>query len=56
MRRHEVVGWTLFVLCAITYLAAGVRDGDALVVVGSAIFLGACVVFLLPVVRDRDGR
>lgn len=43
---RELWGWILFLVCAIVFLAAGVRDGDGLMAVGSAAFLAACVLFL----------
>jgi uncharacterized membrane protein YhhN len=45
--RRELWGWILFLVCAVVYVAAGVRDGDALMTVGSTVFLAACVLFLL---------
>lgn len=45
--RRELWGWILFLLCAVVYLAAAVRDGDVFLAVGSAMFLAACVLFLL---------
>ena len=52
MRRPERSGWVLFLLCAVAYTAAGIRDGDVLLTLGSVLFLIACVLFLLP----RTGR
>jgi len=51
MRRPELWGWVLFLVCAVVFTAVGVRDGDVLMTVGSAIFLTACVLFLLPYLR-----
>jgi uncharacterized membrane protein YhhN len=45
--RYELWGWILFLLCAVVFIVAGVRDRDALMVVGSVAFLVACVLFLL---------
>ena len=41
-------GWILFLVCALLFVAAGVRDGDALITTGSVLFLVACVFFLVP--------
>lgn len=46
--RNEQVGWWLFVLCAVLFLAAGIRDRDPLVIVASGVFLAGCAAFLLP--------
>lgn len=40
--------WLLFLVCGIIYLAAGIRDGDPLMIAGSLCFLVAVVIFLLP--------
>jgi len=45
--RRELWGWILFLLCAVVFVAVGVRDGDPLMVTGSVAFLAACVLFLL---------
>ncbi len=54
MRRLDLGGWVLFVLSAIAFTAAAIRDGDALMTVASLFFLAACVLFLVPYLR-RDG-
>ncbi len=40
-------GWVLFLLSSVAFLAAGVRDGDVVVIVGSVLFAVACVLFLV---------
>ena len=47
-KRCQVLGWILFITCAIFYLAAGIRARDLLSILGSLIFLVACFVFLIP--------
>ena len=44
---RELWGWILFLVCAVIFVAAGLRDGDLLMVLGSTAFLAACVLFLL---------
>lgn len=57
MPHNELSGWMLFTLCALLFLAAGIRDGDVLVTVASIVFLGACGFFLAPwFVARRDDR
>ena len=46
-RRLERAGWVLFTLCAIFYIAANIRVGDWLSLLGSIFFLLACLVFFL---------
>ncbi len=54
MRRFDLWGWVLFLLSAIAFTAAAIRDGDALMAVASLCFLAACVLFLVPYVRGGD--
>ena len=51
MQRFDLWGWFLFLVCALLFGAAGLRDGDVLITVGSAVFLVACVLFLVPRLR-----
>lgn len=46
MHRHRV-GWAAFIVSAVLFGIAGIRSGDWLVVVASAIFGLACVLFLM---------
>lgn len=51
MKRPDFWGRILFLLCAVAFTAAGVRDRDVLLTAGSALFLVACVLFLVPYFR-----
>lgn len=51
MQRLDLWGWILFLVCALLFTAAGLRDGDVLITVGSVLFVVACVLFLLPLLR-----
>lgn len=51
MRRAGLWGWVLFLLCALAYTGAGLRDGDLLLTVGGVLFLAGCIVFLVPYLR-----
>lgn len=51
MRRTDLWGWILFLLCAVAFTIAGIRDRDLVVTVGSLLFLVACVLFLIPYMR-----
>jgi uncharacterized membrane protein YhhN len=53
-RKYHLAGWILFILCAILFVASGIRNHDALTIIGSVIFLIACVVFLVPLVGKSD--
>jgi len=51
--RYQLLGWILFIICAIFYIASGLKNHDILTFIGSGIFLIACVVFLIPLVRPN---
>ena len=49
--RYALAGWLLFVLCAVFYLASSLKNHDPLAIIGSVLFLVACLVFMVPIVR-----
>lgn len=49
-------GWILFLVCAVLFLIASARDGDMLTIAASVVFLVACVVFLIPMLRTFPPR
>jgi cell division protein FtsW (lipid II flippase) len=50
--RQTIFGWVLFVVCALFFMAAAWKNRDLLTFLGSVIFLVACLVFLVPLVRS----
>ena len=48
----EVLSWWLFLACAVFFLIGSIAIGDVLFIIGSALFLAACLVFLVG--RDRS--
>lgn len=51
--KYQIAGWILFVICAISFLASSLENRDTLAFTGSVIFLIACIVFLIPLVRTN---
>ena len=51
--KYQIVGWILFVICAIFFIASSLKNHDILTFIGSVIFLIACIVFFIPLVRAR---
>ncbi len=47
-RRVQIIGWILFILSALAFIASCVRSGDILGLAGSVLFLVACFIFLVP--------
>ena len=46
--RFHLWGWLLFLVCAGFFIASSIESNDILGLVGSIIFLIACVVFITP--------
>ena len=56
--RFHLWGWILFVLSAMFYIVSSLRAGDPLSLAGGSLFLLACLVFLVPLLRQapRNAR
>lgn len=48
--RIQILGWVLFILSALAFIASSIRNGDTLGLIGGISFLIACFVFLIPYV------
>jgi predicted membrane channel-forming protein YqfA (hemolysin III family) len=57
--KFHLWGWILFVVCAGFFIASAVDSGSVIGLIGSIVFLFACLVFIAPLVRrrysDKDG-
>jgi len=49
--KYQLLGWILFIVCAIFFIASSLKNEDTLTLIGSVIFLIACMVFLMPLFR-----
>lgn len=49
--KQHLLGWILFVLCAIFFIASSLKNRDTLTLNGRVLFLTACIVFIIPLVR-----
>lgn len=49
--RQQLVGWILFVLCALFFIASSIKNRDTLTFIGSVLFLISCIFFIVPLVR-----
>jgi hypothetical protein len=54
--KYQILGWILFLLCAVFYFASSLRSEDILSLIGSVIFLFACVVFIVPLTVKRKRK
>jgi hypothetical protein len=46
--RIQILGWVLFIVSALAFMASSIRNGDTLGLIGGTFFLLACFVFLIP--------
>ncbi len=51
--KFHLWGWTLFLVCAVFFIASSIASNNVLSLVGSIIFLIACVVFIVPLVIGK---
>ena len=51
--KFQLWGWILFVICAGLFIASSIKNQDMLTLVGSIVFLLACVVFIIPLVLRK---
>lgn len=54
--KFELWGWILFVLCAGFFIASAIKNHDLLSLIGSIIFLIACLVFIVPFLTKRGNK
>jgi hypothetical protein len=54
-KRHDFLGWMLFVVSAAFFMASSIRAGDVVGLLGGVFFLLACVAFLVPYFGPRRG-
>jgi len=49
-------GWVLFVICAVLFILSSLQNKDVLVLLGSIVFLLACILFLIPLIHQLRQR
>lgn len=49
--RQHLVGWILFVLCAVFFIASSIKNRDVLTLIGSIFFLVSCLFFIIPLIK-----
>jgi hypothetical protein len=54
-KKHDLLGWLLFVVSAAFFMASSIRAGDVIGLLGGAFFMLACLAFLAPYVGARKG-
>ncbi len=55
--KYHLAGWVLFILCALFFIASSIKNGDALALIGSVVFLLACLLFIVPLIwPEKEAR
>ena len=52
-RMFEIAGWAIFIASALMFTASSLKAADPYSTSGSVLFLGACFVFLVPLLRQK---
>jgi len=52
--KYQLAGWISFVICAILFMASSLRNHDTLALIGSIVFLIACIFFLIPLFESYN--
>jgi uncharacterized membrane protein YhhN len=55
-RKYHLWGWYLFIVSAAFFIASSLSNGDWLSFFGGLLFLIACVIFLIPLMRDPSSE
>ena len=56
--KYHFLGWVVFVICAVLFIASSLKSGDILMLVASIVFLAACIIFIIPLIKTikNEGR
>jgi predicted membrane channel-forming protein YqfA (hemolysin III family) len=54
--KFQLFGWVLFIICALLFLASSIRNQDTIALYASLVFLLACFVFMIPLIKALSGK
>ena len=54
--KYQLLGWVLFIFCAIFFILSSLKNHDILTFIGSVIFLIACIIFLIPLFMPKNKK
>lgn len=52
-QRYQMLGLIGFAVAGFVFIAAGVRSGDPLTIIGSAIWIVSCLIWMIPLLRSN---
>ena len=50
-KRFHLLGWLLFLVCAVFFIAQNLDASDAVGLIGSIVFLLGCFAFIIPLIK-----
>ncbi len=50
-KNYHILGWVLFIVCAAFFIISSLLNKDIWTFAGSIVFLAACIVFLIPLLK-----
>ena len=53
-RHYQFIGLIGFIIAGLFFVAVGIRLGDTLTIIGSLVWIAACVVWLIPALRPPE--
>ncbi len=52
-RHYQITGLVGFIIAGFVFVAAGINAGDMLTIVGSALWVLSCVVWIIPLLKPN---
>ncbi|AKG53826.1 hypothetical protein DGWBC_1173 [Dehalogenimonas sp. WBC-2] len=53
-RKYHLAGWILFLFCAGFFIASAAKNGDGFSLTGGIIFFIACIIFMIPLINNKE--
>ena len=50
---YQIAGLVGFIIAGLVFIAAGINFGDPLTIIGSAIWVISCLIWMVPLVRRK---
>jgi drug/metabolite transporter (DMT)-like permease len=51
----QLIGLIGFIVAGMVFVAVGINFGDTLTIIGSVIWILSCLVWMIPLIRSRQG-
>lgn len=51
--RYQLIGLIGFILAGLIFIWIGIREGDAMTILGSAIWTLSCIIWMVPILRRK---